>query len=219
MSKQTEMPNAIGLTPRLFPPVIAVAAWTGLVLQLVLFVRNFAAIGRPLADALLRYFSYFTVLTNLVVAVLLTGALLARGHSVFRRASVQSAAAAYLLVVMLVYFFLLRRAWNPLSAQFVADGLLHYAVPVLFALYWLTGVKKGTLTFADPFRWLTWPLAYFVYSLALGAVRGEYPYYFINAGTLGYPRVLLNALWLGAGFIAIGLMVVVLDRLMGKTRR
>jgi len=199
------------------PFLIAVLAWTALALQLVLFLHFFAAAGRPWPDALARYSSFFSILTHLFIAVMLTGALLARdAQSVFRRAGVQSAAAVYILVVMLVYILLLRRAWNPLGPQFVVNMLLHYVVPVLYALYWLTGVPKGGLAWSDPLRWLAFPLVYFGYSLILGALRGEYPYRFIDAGALGYPHVLLNGLFLGAVFLAVGLVVVALDRAMAK---
>ena len=133
------------------PFLIAVLAWTALALQLVLFLHYFAAAGRPWPDALARYSSFFSILTHLFIAVMLTGALLVRdAQSIFRRAGVQSAAAVYILVIMLVYILLLRRAWNPLGPQFIVNMLLHYVVPVLYALYWLIGVPKGGLAWSDP---------------------------------------------------------------------
>jgi hypothetical protein len=207
------------LLGRALPLLIAVLAWTAVALQLVLFLHYFAAAGRPWLDALARYASFFSILTNLFIAILLSGAALARDpRSLFRRASVQSAAAVYILVVMLVYVLLLRRAWNPQGPQFVAEMLLHYAVPVLYALYWLAGVPKGALAWRDPLRWLVWPLVYFGWVLALGAARGEYPYRFIDPGIVGYPRTLLNGLLLGAVFLAVGLLLTALDRAMAKAR-
>ncbi len=199
------------------PLLIALLAWAALALQLVLFLHYFAAAGRPLVDALARYSSFFTILTNLLVAIVLTGALASRDpQGIFKRAGVQSAAAVYILVVMLVYVLLLRHIWNPQGTQLVADSLLHYAVPLLYALYWLTAVPKSGLAWGDPLRWLLYPFVYFLYSLALGAARGEYPCRFIDPIALGYPRVFLNGLMLCAVFLMMGLLIVTLDRAMGK---
>jgi hypothetical protein len=201
------------------PVLIALLAWAASALQLVLFLHYFAAAGRSFLDALARYSSFFSILANLFVAILLTGALVARdARSLFRRASLQSAAAVYILVVMLVYVLLLRRAWNPQGPQFAAETLLHYIVPMLYTLYWLAGVPKGALAWRDPLRWLAGPLVYFGYVLALGAMRGDYPYRFIDPGALGYPRTLLNGLLLGAAFLAVGLALTALDRAMAKAR-
>ncbi|HLL27191.1 MAG TPA: Pr6Pr family membrane protein [Xanthobacteraceae bacterium] len=216
------MQYADAMKPTLRPLalLIALLAWAALALQFVLVLHYSAAAGRSLLDALARYFSFFTILTNLLVAALLTGALVSRDpDSLFKRVSVQSAAVVYILVVMLIYFLLLRGSWTPHGTQFIADTLLHYVVPPLYALYWLAGVPKGRLAWSDPLRWLAWPSVYFFYNLALGAARGEYPYRFIDPGALGYPRTFLNGVMLAIVFLALGLALVAVDRAMGKDAR
>jgi hypothetical protein len=51
---------------------IAVIAWFALLLQLYLMVAKSPASGRAVMGTVVNYFSFFIILTNLVVAVVLT---------------------------------------------------------------------------------------------------------------------------------------------------
>ena len=55
----------------------ASAAWFALLLQFPLTLRTSIANGMTLIGAILTYFSFFTLLTNLLVALVLTFSLLA----------------------------------------------------------------------------------------------------------------------------------------------
>jgi hypothetical protein len=48
--------------------------------------------------------------------------------------------------------------------------------------------------------WLVYPLAWFVYTLARGAIVDWYPYPFVDVSELGYQAVLARAVALGVGF-------------------
>jgi len=54
--------------------------------------------------------------------------------------------------------------------------------------------------------------------LLRGHLLGLYPYPFISVDRLGYPRVLLNALGILAGFVLVSLLLLGLDRWLGKLR-
>ena len=60
--------------------------------------------------------------------------------------------------------------------------------------------------------WSAYPALYLVYSLIRGRIIGSYPYPFIDAGSLGYARLLFNALGLLLVFIVLGLSFVALGR-------
>ena len=60
--------------------------------------------------------------------------------------------------------------------------------------------------------WLLYPAIYLVYLLLRGALFGLYPYPFIDAGELGYPRMLINASLFFVIFLGLGLLVVALGR-------
>ena len=193
--------------------VIAAVAWFALVLQLLLMVQQ-AAPGASL-HAVINYFSYFTILTNLLVALGTTFPLLA-SHSVagqfFLRHSTQSATAVYIAIVGITYSLLLRHLWNPQGAQKVADVLLHDVVPVLYIAFWIFLVPKITLRWSDAVRWLAYPLVYMAYTLARGFVSHWYPYYFIDIDTIGLSRALIHAAGLLFVFFGLGLLFIAIGR-------
>ncbi len=208
---------------RLAAAAIALLGWYGLLLQLYVVIATARATGVPVTTAISNYFSFFTILTNLLVALVLTLSLRTTPStlSVYAsRATVQSAVAVYIAIVGMVYSLVLRNLWDPEGLQKIADVILHDAIPVLYLLYWLTFVRKGkdhdSLRFSRVPTWLAYPLLYLVYSLIRGAITGIYLYPFIDAGKLGYPRVGLNAVVLLFAFLGMSLFLVAIDRWMPR---
>jgi hypothetical protein len=194
---------------------IAGCAWLALGLQLYLEILRSLAGGGPMATILFRYFSFFTILTNLLVALTLTLSL-ARSKigwgRFFSRATVQTGVAVYIAVVGAIYSLLLRHMWTPVGPQKLADALLHDVVPVAYVLYWVIFVPKAELRWRHALLWLIYPLVYMVYTLLHGAVSGWYPYPFVDAAILGFPRALGNAGLMLLLFLALGLLAVGIPR-------
>ena len=126
----------------------------------------------------------------------------------------QSATAVFIAIVGIVYSIALRHVWDPEGLQKIADVVLHDATPVLYVLYWLLFVRKGELQFRDVPAWLVYPAIYAVYSMIRGAMTGRYPYHFLDAGVLGYPRTALNIVALLAAFLGASFLTVALGRWM-----
>ena len=204
---------------RPFLMVIAVLAWLALALQLFLTARLAMSGGRTMIDGVVQALSYFTVLTNLIVAVVATVAV-SRGAAerFLARPGAMSATAVYIFIVGLIYALFLKAAWEPTGLQRVADIALHEAIPILYVLYWLLFVPKGTLSWGQPIIWLIYPLAYVAYGLLYGGLTGRYLYWFGDVVALGYPRVLANALMIIATLLIVGLGGVAIDRLIGRFR-
>ncbi len=185
---------------RVAAAAIALLGWYGLLLRLFVVIVTARATGVPVTTAIANYFSFFTILTNLLVALVLTFSLRTTPSTLSAfagRATVQSAVAGYIAIVGIVYSLVLRNLWDPEALQKIADVILHDTIPVLYLLYWLTFVRKGkgddSLRFSRVPTWLAYPLLYLVYSLIRGAITGIYLYHFIDVGMLGYARVALNA--------------------------
>jgi hypothetical protein len=192
--------------------IIAVIAWFALLLQLFLMVHNSA---EGILPAVVNYFSFFTILTNLLVAVATSFPLLApesTGGRFFLRPSTQSAIAVYIAVVGITYTLLLRHLWNPQGVQKLADVLLHDVVPILYVAFWAIFVPKFALRWSDAVRWLAYPVVYMGYTLAHGLVSHWWPYYFIDVGALGLPRAMGNAAGMLVAFLGLGLLFVALGR-------
>ena len=198
--------------------LMAVVAWLALILQTMLAIQVVVSQGRSPLIGVLNTFSYFTILTNLLVAIVSTACLLHRDRNdtFLTRPSTLSAATVYIFVVGLIYSLLLRSVWDPTGLSAVADHALHDVTPVLFLLFWIFFVPKGALRWSQPLSWLLYPLLYVVYCLVRGVLTAWYPYHFVDVTLLGYPRALRNAACLLAGFWLLGMMVVGIDHLVGR---
>ena len=194
---------------------LAVLGWAGLTIQLYLIFFARLSIGASLLGGLVSFFSYFTILTNTLVATVLTCAATERASAAqrwFLQPWVSSGIAVSIAVVALAYSILLRHLWHPEGWQFVADELLHDVMPLLFLGYWWCCVPKGTLRLWHLPLWLIYPLVYFIYALLRGHLLGAYAYPFIDVAVLGYPQVLANAGGILVGFVLVGLLIIGLDR-------
>jgi hypothetical protein len=199
--------------------VISIIAWLAVLLQIGLVLRVMLSTGQSPVTGFINTLSYFTVLTNLLVAIIMTASLfLGQTGSLLARPVTMSAMALYIFVVGLTYSLLLRHVWEPTGLQLVADVALHDVIPVLYVLYWLIFVPKGTLRWHQPVYWMIYPTLYFTYAMLRGGYTGKYAYYFIDAGTLGYPKVFAIAVMFVAMFYILGLLVVAIDRWMGRLR-
>jgi hypothetical protein len=213
----------MGIKTRSEKPYMAaltILCWFALILQLYLVITHEVPPGMHLLGRIIRYFSFFTILSNLLVGISLTFLLVnpeAPLSGFFSRPSVQTAIALYISLVGLVYSILLREVWDPKGLQKVGDILLHDVVPVLYVLYWLIFTPKGLLQWKDALRWLIFPLAYLAYILFRGALSGIYPYPFLDVGSEGYPRVFLNIGLLLLALIGTGLLLIVVDQMMGRS--
>ena len=118
--------------------VIASLGWFGLSVQLYFNIQGALLKNLPVAGHLIDYFSFFTIETNLLVALVLT-VFCARpqAEQFLTRPSVKSALVVYIIIVGVVYAVLLRNLWHPHGLQRLADVVLHDAIPFLYAFYWL----------------------------------------------------------------------------------
>lgn len=199
--------------------LIALLGWFALILQLYLLVRSDSPL--PVLTKLVNFFSFFTILGNLLVALSLAVCLLSprsAGAGFFSRNV--PAITLYILFVGLGYNVLLRHVWNPEGWQRVADELLHLVVPLLYVIYWLAFSPKRKLPWPAIWPWMIFPLIYLAYSMIRGALTGLYPYYFIDAGKLGYPVALRYIAVLIAAFFILALCIAGTERSMAdrKTR-
>jgi hypothetical protein len=204
---------------RIVAAILSAAGWFALALQLRLILGVNAQTGVAIGETFVRFFSYFTILTNVLAALVLTGVTLGHRGTFLSRPAVQTAVASYITIVGLVYVTILRHLWMPAGPQWLADALLHYAMPALYVLFWLLFAQKEKLRFRDSLWWLAFPLGYVAFVLLRGAPSGFYPYPFIDVSQLGYPQVFLNAAGLFAVFALCGLIYVALSRRLAKETR
>ena len=195
---------------RLAAALVALAAWAGLAVQ---FAATFSQTG-SLVGTLWILLRFFTVITNLLVAVTMTRVATGRRIS----PSLLAGLTLAIIFVGIIYATLLHGLVALSGLALVADVLLHYVVPIAMAVYWLAFAPKIGLAWRDAFLWCVYPLAYLFYVVLRGSVDGRYPYPFIDVTTLGYGRIVLNSLMLLVAYLLAGLTLVALGRAMAFRR-
>jgi hypothetical protein len=170
----------------------------------------------------INFFSYFTILTNILAALALTLPVIAPQSAFgqfFSKPTVRTAITAYIIIVMTIVYFVLRHLTNVTGWDSVADVILHYVMPILFVIDWLFLVPRETLKPKDTFGWLAYPIVYLIWTYIHGAYSGFYPYPFLNNSELGIARVLLNEAGLLIVFLMLGFILVTGGRLLDKQLR
>ena len=198
---------------RLYAAVFAAVGWFAIVGQ---YFNAYA--GTPNAW---NYLSFFTILSNILVAVTLTSAALAPESSVgrfFARPVVATSTAVYITVTGLVYYFLLASLYDLEGWTKHFDHMLHYVIPPAFVLYWLVFVRKGTLHVGSIPWMLIAPLAYGIYTLVRGPIVNWYPYPFIDVSKLGYPHTFRNIAEFIVFFAFASSIYVLIDHVIGRMR-
>ena len=195
-----------GRGSRLAAALLALLAGVALLLQAWLTLVLVRGQGDGVLQALGVLAGYFTILSNVFVALTATAQAGAPG-AWLARPSVRGCATTAIVLVGLGYHLLLREIWDPQGWQRVADNLLHYAVPIAAQAHWLWFRPREPLPAWSPLTWALYPAAYFAYALVRGEWVGQYPYPFIDVAALGYPRVAANAAWLFAAYLATGALL------------
>ncbi|MBS1729448.1 MAG: Pr6Pr family membrane protein [Bacteroidetes bacterium] len=191
-----------------FAFIITLFAWFALIAQFFLMLQNRQA---DLFETIIRFFCFFTILTNLLVALCFT-AIAFNLHlfffKVLSKHSSLTALTAFILIVGLVYQFALRNLWNPTGLQFIVDELLHSMIPLLVLIYWIINVAKTKVEIKPVMCWLIYPILYIVIILVRGAISGFYPYPFLNITQIGYEKAFINiGLIFGIAFILLAILI------------
>lgn len=200
---------------KLFLLSIAVIGWLALVAQLVLHLK---IPGVESGELLIRFFSYYTILTNLLVAVFATAQLLASDNTqkgLLFGPGMETAIALHITIVGVIYNLLLRGLWTEGGLQAVLNDVLHTLIPIMVLIYWWKFTNASVLRYGQIFSWLIYPVVYFVFIGLRGAASGWYPYPFLDVTTIGYPQALLNCLFVALAFLSFSLILVFLGKKKG----
>lgn len=196
-----------------------VVAIVALVLQLVLILGGqnvidaAAAASRP--EAVRRYFSYFTIQSNILVAVSMF--LIIRGRTedqLYRVLRLSSLIG--ITVTGVVAAVALPPSPNYTTANLICDRLLHIVVPVLTFVGWLAFGPRGFVRRSDLAPTLIWPVVWLAATLGLGPIVNWYPYPFLNVGAIGWGRTLVNSAAIAILFLALAAVALWAD---GRLRR
>ncbi len=207
--------------PRLVLGLTGAVAVVALVVQLVLVLAGQAALlpdGTPPPTwlALVRLVSYFTIQSNVLVAVgcLWLAALRAdpdpRAVRLLRW--IRLASLMGISVTGVVHWFLLRPLLDLEGWRAVTDTLLHIVVPVLAVLGWLLVGPRGQASVGMAGAVLVWPVLWTLCTLLVGLGTGWYPYPFLDVQRNGTGAVALACLGIAVAFLVVLALVLLGDR-------
>jgi len=209
------MRNALSGSARIVAGLTAILSWMALIGEFYFVVSHARENQFTTAEAIGRFFSYGTMLTNLLVAINMSIIALmphSKAAKFFSSPFIATGIALYILMVLLCYNILLRQLNNPKGWQELDSELLHVVVPLLYSLYWFFFIPKKGLHWNHAFFWLVGPLLYFTFILLRGAIDGFYPYHFVDVKKEGMTRVLLTSVIAGIAIIAVGLLLIAMAR-------
>ncbi|WP_310528828.1 Pr6Pr family membrane protein [Nocardioides sp.] len=196
---------------------------TGAVLfQLVLVWQGNAVLDdvEPpgLAERLIRFIGYFTILSNILVAWVTWTLGLGRGHRGTGWRTLRLTSLVAITVTGIVHWFLLRPLLDLEGADYLADKLLHVAVPLLAVIGWVAFGPRGRVQGRDVLASLVFPITWLAYTLVRGAVTGFYPYPFLDADTQGHAAVSIVSLGIAVLFVALAALAWKGDERLARTR-
>jgi len=207
------------LTGILLAAIIALAAWFALIGEIYFVITRAEANHLTILQVLGRFWSFGTMLTNLLVAISLSVVLIIPNSAAgkfFSKSMIVTGVVLYILLVFLGFNIFLRHLHHLQGLKKLDSELLHVVVPALYFLYWLFFASKTSLQWKYALLWLAGPLVYFIYILVRGAIDGFYPYPMVDVNELGYPHVILFAAGAGIGIIILGLLLIAIARSQRK---
>jgi hypothetical protein len=140
-----------------------------------------------------NFFSFFTIQSNLLAALLLVivGLYILLGKSGRTVAYLRGALTLYMTMTGVIYILLLSGYEQSLQTTIPAVNIiLHYFMPAVVLLDWLIFPPTKKLSLRLALIWLIYPLFYLAYSLVRGAITGWYPYPFIDPIASGWPNLI-----------------------------
>lgn len=201
-----------------------VATWVGLIGGLAALILQFSisiplriSNGDNIFGALIYFFTFFTILSNIMVVLVYASDLWPReAMRWFRSPATRGMTAAAITLVGLFYHFVLASTWNPQGLFKVADVSLHYVTPIFFVAWWVLFVWHGKLKFGDVPVMLLPPTVWLVFAMIRGAIITEYPYPVLEAHKLGYGQVTINILVILAGYTLLCAILVAIDKALAR---
>lgn len=167
-----------------------------------------------------RYWSFFTNLANAAVAFAGLGVALPGGalHRWAARPGTRTMLAVYILIVGVVFRLLLQGRTPLTGLAFWSNLFVHRLAPAAWIVCWLGFGPHGGIARRAPLAWLVLPLGYAGWTIVHGLASGWYPYPFVDAARLGWPRTLANMALFTLLFAALGWLFRAIDTRLARRR-
>ncbi|MBY0554952.1 Pr6Pr family membrane protein [bacterium] len=207
------------MTTRIFRLKTAMLGFLGIVIQGYYTITRRLEEGHSFVYGLNYYFTYFTVIVNSLLVIILASSVLfpeSKLSQWFKKTTSSAALTLYILIVGIIFYALLFDRTKPFGLDQIATHVLHGYVPLAYTLMWFIDFRQNDLKHKSSLKWLIFPLLYFIYVLVRGAIIDAYPYFFVNAGKYGYGMVAMYALGILLFFLFMGNLLILIDNKIKK---
>ncbi len=195
--------------------LIPVLGWFAVITQYFITLENRVT---SFPEANLRFFSFFTILTNSLVAIYFTWLLFGKNREAktFNNPGALYAITVYITMVCIVYQFALRHLLQLTGINIILNELLHSVIPVLVIIFWYLYKPLQPDRYTQIATWGIYPLIYLTYILFRGHFSNFYPYPFVNVAELGLKKVLLNSVGIILLFLTVSFVFVFVGKSVVK---
>lgn len=143
---------------------------------------------------LVRFFSYFTIQSNLIALAAVTTLALnplrdGKGWRVLRLDALLG-----IVITGLVFDIVLSKQVHLEGLALALTIVFHYISPWWTLLGWLLFGPRPRISWSTVGLAFVWPVAWIAYTFVHGAASHWYPYPFLDADSLGFPEALRNTL-------------------------
>lgn len=210
------MSTVFNIIKNLFRIILLIGCGLGLVIISGISSGNFQPIQ----------FIFYTIQSNIVIFVLYLGIIINSIYKSFKHKRIKSSdlssnimggATLMIVVTGLVFNFILAPSLadsSSYSLGSLSNLLVHTFTPLMVFIDWVLFVKEKDLKKIKPLTWTIIPLVYWIFTIIRAQVAGPiagfnsyYPYFFIDANTLGWTKVFAYVFFLLIFFILFGYLM------------
>ncbi len=194
----------------------SLAVLVGMIIQLHISAGLKGTQFHSAGARIFNVFCYFTVWSNLTIGVT-TGLLawrLQRTSAVFR--VFRLAGLISITITFVLFHIALAHLQELQGSAAVADALLHTVSPILALAGWLAFGPRDLISPRVVVLSLLFAITWMVFALIRGPIVDFYAYPFADPRRIGYLRVAINAVGVGALWLLLGTLARYADRLLPR---
>ncbi|MGY1804554.1 Pr6Pr family membrane protein [Blastococcus sp. SYSU D00922] len=199
--------------------VLVVVVALSVSVQFMLNLADPADESLSILGRVVRFFSYFTIQSNLLVLAAVLPLVRDPEHDGPLWRVVRLASLLGITITGLVYAVVLAPLYDPQGLHAWTNAGEHYVSPVMTLVGWLLFGPRPRIAGAVVGRALVWPVLWIAWILAQGAVTHWYPYDFMSVEIHGYAVALGNLAAVVVAALAFLLLFLVADRRLPSAAR
>ncbi|MEY4683079.1 MAG: hypothetical protein RL534_498 [Actinomycetota bacterium] len=163
-------------------------------------------------------FGYFTIWSNLLVAVTITMLFLNPNRSSQRFKLFRNTSLLMILMTGILYHLLIAPTANPESWNIYTNAFQHYITPAITVLVWLLVGPRKWFSLRMTISVFAIPTAYLIYTFARGAIIDRYPYGFFDVIEYGYVSVGTTLVTIYIAGYVLALLFLALDKVLSRNK-